>query len=143
MASLICFIKGDRRAVNQFLDELQSKYLSFKYEKADVYGNFIKGTEEKYYIPISIRYLPLGMWEIVFPEEHKDIVLTTILNKNYIENKILWLDKYLFFLRRGLKIEKIPDFNKSKFMPIFKNGVDVIPIGYKKDIINEDGHENL
>jgi len=147
MSSLICFLRGDYRAVNQFITELSCKYLEFEYNSPDGKGGFIAGTKEKYFVPIGVRYLPLGAWEIVFPRQKKDLVLTTILGKKgSLESptgKWNWMDKYRWTLRKMMKIDVVPDYDDSFFFPIFKIGIQVIPIGYKEDVINADGLENI
>ena len=146
MASLVCFTRGDRRVVNQFLDELQAKYLEFEYEDWDKKeGKFISGTKVKYQIPISVRYLPLGAWEIVYPREKRDLVLTTVLGKpSPGDDKYWsWLNKYLFPIRVAMRLEKLKPYDSSHFFPIFKQGIHIIPVGEKDDHILEQGVENL
>ena len=143
MSSIVVFLRGDYRTVNQFIEELSAKYLSFTYQKADALGKFIPNTKENYHIRISVRYVPLGAFEIVFPKEHTDLVLTTVLGKKGSLDDWKWLDKWMWPMRKAMHLDKIPDYVDDKKMPVFNEGVHVIPIGFKEDVINPYGNENL
>ena len=70
--------RGVKHGVDQFITQLQGKYLPFKWRmnkegKLDHKGEMI----ENGHTQLQVR--PIQLWEIVFPEEHKDIVLNTIL----------------------------------------------------------------
>jgi len=142
MASLIVFLRGEYRLVDRFVEELSAKYLPFTYQKHDG-KDFIEGTKQEYTIPVSVRYLPLGAWEIVFPIEHTDLVLTTVLGKKGTNSSFEWINKYLWPLRKAMGLGRIPDYKDELKLPISDDGVHVIPIGFKKDEINASGNELL
>ena len=138
------FLRGEYRAIRRFKEEMSAIYLDFQYEKDDGKGGFIPGTSINYRMQIILRETPFGIYEIVFPKQHMDLILTTVLGKkeNNLEN-YKGYGKYILMFRKLLKLKKIPNYDNSKTLIILKNGIDIIPIGIKYDPTNADGHENI
>lgn len=144
MSTLVCFIRGDYHCVNRFIRELSSKYVIHRFNEADEKNNFLPGTKKDYSMPISVRYCPLGTWEIVFPESYENVVLTSILGDyKEIYKSRKWIYKFLAPLRIAMKLKKVPKYDGENYFPLYKNGVEVYPVGFKKDNYNENGHELL
>lgn len=140
------WLRGEKRCVDRFIQDLSAKYMEFTFRKSDGKGGFLQDQFEKYHWPISVRIAPFGIYEIVFPKEHRDLVLTTILGKKEeVKRSKLWnswKNKYVEVFRKLLKLKKIPDYDDSKNMPLFRDGIEFIPIGIKEDQI-VDGVEYL
>ena len=137
------FIRGDIYAIERFIRELSSKYLSFEYMEDDGKGGFKPNTKVNYTIQITVRTAPLGIYEIIFPEQHKDLVLNTVLGK---ERGAPWQKshkKYILALRKVMGLEPIPQYKTDKFLPLFNKNMEIIAIGIKKDATDEWGTENI
>ena len=110
--------------VDQFITELQGKYLPFKYPNE-------KGDLEIHSVPIAVR--PIQLWEIVFPEEHKDLMLTTLFNGQISPTQHKKHNKFIYGIRKILGVDKIPKFKTEREIPITKDHIEMIGIGIKKD----------
>ena len=120
---------GDCLFINEWIQSWRHKYLPLTMKSegcSDVIQN----------VSIQVRQLPLGLYELIFPKEHKDIVLATLkFDKSHAYN----LDKRIFgispinMLRKFLHIQIIPKFDNSKKFVMPKYDVSVIPIGVKYD----------
>ncbi len=99
---------------------------------------FKEGEPDKFiWMQGSLRLLPFGIVEYVFPREYLDHVLTTLncgvvnLNPKYFGLK---LNMILSFLRKFLMAEKIPKtFKTDQALIWIKEHVSIIPIGIRKD----------
>ncbi len=122
---LYIITRGIKNFVDQFITELQGKYLPFKYQ--DDKGNLINTQAQ-----VAVR--PIQLWEIVFPEEQKDLMLNTILRGSptnglqHAKHK-----KFIWTLRKCLGVEKISEYKKDFLIPISINHTEIIGIGTKKD----------
>ncbi|HEC66900.1 MAG TPA: hypothetical protein ENI23_16620, partial [bacterium] len=72
-----------------------------------------KGKKEKYqWMQGQVRLLPFGVHEYICPKEDADLVMNTLdfdkNQENYLGNVKLAL------IRKMLKLDKIPDYNKDK-----------------------------
>ena len=117
--------RGIKNLQDQFITELQGKYLPYRFPNP-------KTKElETFHVQVGVR--PIQLFEIVFPEEHKDIMLRTILSgdgKPLIKSHKKWI----WALRKALGVEPIPEFQtKGEELPLQKANVDKIGIGIKKD----------
>ena len=89
------------------------------------------GEEKYYWLEGSLRVLPFGIYEYVFPKEDLDQVLNTLLpisNDPYNVNKY-----YLGILRKILKAKPIPEFKKEGKFVWTREHVSIIPIGIRED----------
>jgi len=121
---LYILTRGIKNSVDQFITELQGKYLPYV---------FYKGKKlMKCQVQVSVR--PIQLWEIVFPEEHKDVMLSTILpeaHKGVTQHKKH--NKFIWAIRKALGVEKLPDYKSDIQMPITLANTEVVGIGIKKD----------
>ena len=126
---LLIGTRGNKESVELFIKELSSKYmpLSFTNKKN---GKVVQVAQ-----PIHVR--PLQLWEIIFPKEQRDVVLTTLF-----PNKVTCSDykpfrtlrKLFFKLMPFCHLKKIPkDWNtKNKFYVEHKD-VGIMGICMKDD----------
>jgi len=133
MMHLYLMTRGIKHEVDQFITELQGKYLPFKWRDPN------KGKDaplEDVYVQTSVR--PIQLWEIAFPEEHKDLVLATCLGGNEglkgkpnhkKHEKIIWAIRKAL----GKDVMPIPEYDGTKQMPIRRIGIDLTGIGIKAD----------
>ena len=136
---LYLLTRGMKFWSDEFIKQLEGKYLAWKVAKDGTAG-FKAGN---YATQIQVR--PIQLYEIVFPEEHKDLVLTTCLGKNNGmkgKTQYTWQQKYINWMRWILKLEPIPEYNDAAEMPIMRQHIELIGIGIKKDRY-EDGTEML
>ena len=119
--------RGIKHLSDQFIVELQGKYLPMKYP--------INKKLETHMIQVAVR--PIQLYEVVFPEEHLDLMLTTLAGKsagktNHKEHK-----KYLWAFRKALKLKPVPEYNSDNSIPIYKPSVDVNILGIKTDYFED------
>lgn len=93
------------------------------------------GKKQVQWIQGSLRILPFGVYEYVFPREVADAVLSA-LNFHQREG-----DRYSigllrkFLLRYVTKADPIPTFNKMEnIMRWYTDNVEIIPIGVRYDV---------
>lgn len=135
---------GPNFEVERTMNELSAKYLPFKFMGVDENKKFKEGTEQNYAAQIIVR--EIRFWEAIFPEEHKDLVLSTVLGKSPLPDLFgdaqKKYEKYLWALRKALKLDKIPDYNADFVMPLHKGGTHFVGIGVKSDR-RKEGKEML
>ncbi len=128
--------RGVEECVKKFIKELSSKYVPFKVEKDGTAG-LKKGN---YNTPIGVR--PIQLWEIIFPESSKDLILNTIFKGSDGATQHKKHNKFIFPLRKIFGANKIPEYSKEKIMCVYGDHVEKIGIGIKEDR-KEDGTEML
>jgi len=127
--------RGIKKEVDDFITQLQGKYLPFVVKEGA--AGLEKGN---YNIQVQVR--PIQLWEVVFPREHKDLMLTTCFGpKGRTQHKKH--EKYLAIFRKILGVKKIPEYNGAIQLPINRENMEVAPIGIKEDYNFEDGTEAL
>ena len=102
----------------------------------DKKGNYVGGKLQDGML--QVRVSPVQMWDVSFPVEYKDAMLTTIfgtdsklagdpINKRH--------KKYASMLRLGLGVNKIPkDYNTSKRLACDSpTDMEIVGIGMKDD----------
>jgi len=137
---LYIITRGIKNSVDQFITELQGKYLPYKWREKN------EDAMKDCMLQVSVR--PIQLWEIAFPEEHKDLMLTTILGEKGDEDMrdkgiLGWLNKLKWTLCTFLGLEKITKYDTSKVLPIQKANVQISGIGLKKDYIMPNGAEGI
>lgn len=146
---LCLLIRGETRSVARFFKELSSIKLPL-WQRVNINGQWIQGSTRKYLIDVTFRVNVIG-YEIIFPEEYRDIMLTSILGKRDKSDRIHnggrpWNPKHkipLFFLRKLMGLDKIPKYSDDKKINIFRENMEIIAIGIKKDTRDAVGNENL
>lgn len=137
---------GNKFDVDRFILELQGKYYPYTFYNTDAEGKFIPNSTQQYMVQGIVR--ELRVFEYVFPEQHKDVVLNTILGEGkgkalLHDNMQKKYDKYLWGIRKMAGYNKIPDYDTTKgVMPIFRTNMHVIGLGVKEDRM-QDGKEML
>ena len=120
---------GIKSKVDLLLQDMQCQKFQLKI--------FKKGEKDKFiWMQGSLRLLPFGVVEYVFPREYLDHVLTT-LNFNvvqYPQHQGLKLKIILNIIRAFLMADKIPKFKTDQSMIWMKEHISIIPIGIRKDI---------
>ena len=64
--------RGIKHEVDQFITELQGKYLPFKWRDLNNKDNQLQDTM----VQLGVR--PIQLWELVYPEESRDVIMTTL-----------------------------------------------------------------
>lgn len=128
MSHVIFLTRGHYDHIHRFIDDLRTR--TFEYPVFD------KQDGEMKRILLKSRLSPIQLWDYVFPHEYKDPVLNTIFlgsdAKGVVANA--HLQKYLWPMRKALKLDKIPDYKKDLRLPIENpQHSEMIGIGYKED----------
>lgn len=121
---------GIKQEVDHFLMDLQAQ--KFQIPMTDPQGN-----KQVIWMQGSLRILPFGIYDYVFPKENMDIVLTTLKfnrQKGYDGNDRYNLGAFRFWaIRKFLKVEKIPKFKTDKKLLWYMDFTEILPIGIKYD----------
>lgn len=129
---------GIKNFVDFVIEDFNHKYLPLRIYKEGEKDKFIL-------IQTQIRVLPFGIYELVFPKEYLEEILSALKVKpeeeqgEYIArlNKSFMGIKPIDYLRKFLKLEPIPKYeevNHPNFpMPEYKKFVSIIPIGIRED----------
>ena len=121
--------RGIKHDVERFINDLSAKYLPGVW----------KG--EKKVIQVAVR--PLQIWEVVFPETSKDVMLRTLFSGDKGITQHKKHNKYINIIRKILGVKKIPDFEeKGDVLPVYGENVEKVAIGIKEDYY-KDGTEML
>lgn|SRR3990167_3692021 len=128
--------------VNVFLNDIRAQKLTIRMHRK----NPETGIEEEQHIHtnVQLRMLPGGLYECVFPREHKNIVLTALnfhrADKGHsdfdLEKEFSIMGfkiKPIDYLRKYLRLEEPGEFDSSKELVWDKYFVSVIPIGIRED----------
>lgn len=123
---LIIGTRGNQESVELFIKELSSKYVPvpFRNKKTDKIVNVAQG--------IHVR--PFQLWEIIFPKEQRDLVLSTIFsNKNTKVSNPKFRKLYKWLLKL-LPFKKMPeDWDDSKHLMVMRNDVEIVGLGMLDD----------
>lgn len=128
--------RGIWHDVERFVRELSAKYLPYK--------GLRKGSMKVEDFALQVAVRPIQLWEIVFPEEHKEVMLNSLFG----EGKGVTLQKkhrkFVSIIRKILGVDKIPDYkyDNTKLLPFYRDNIEMIGIGIKKDYW-KDGVEKL
>ena len=123
---LYILTRGIKWAVDRFITELQGKIVPFVFDG------------EKKVVAVAVR--PIQLYEIVFPEPQKDLVLNSLLNKAHGITQYKKHEKWIALIRRLLGAKKIDwNYKTDQVMPTFKDHVEIVGIGTKKDRYTEHG----
>lgn len=90
-----------------------------------------KGKKEQgIYVQGSVKIVPLGVIEYIFPKEDLNIVLWTLIRD---KNRYKLSRFILGVLGKLLKLKKIPEYKKDKHYLWIRDNVEVIPLGIRED----------
>lgn len=129
--------RGGWYDVDRFITHLKGKWLPFKVHETKKGHNLNAGTYQS-----EVQVWPIQMWEVKFPREHKDIMLTTCLGKDgkpQHKKHQFWIN----WIRKALGVQPIPEYDNSKELPIYRKNIEVLGIGTKEDYDFEDGTEAI
>lgn len=113
---------GSRQEVELLLRDMEAQkfYLPMRKDK------------ENKQIPIqgTIRQMPLGVYEYIFPKEYLDMVLNTLG-----EDKNPYGMKGFIFsiIKKFYKLQKVPEYKKEKYFLWIRDNVAIIPLGIRED----------
>ena len=94
-----------------------------------------EGEEDKgVYINGQIRILPLGVVEYVFPREHRDLVLHTMLSANSALTRYGVSKLCQTMIQKVIKLKKIPKYEKKAKLLWCIEHVSIYPVGIREDI---------
>ena len=118
--------RGSKRDIDRFIEELQAKYVPIKVKGLDMSCNIV--------------YRPIQLGEIIFPEPLLNQVLKTLEPMNWKRKGL-----HFEFLRRMLKLEKVPKIidDKTKPFPIWAKNFELNLLGIKRDKYSPEGYEML
>lgn len=147
----VFMVSGVRRFVDEFFDWLDYRFYNYPFKNPnllpvakDISGNIVK--EGSFIATARVRYGVYGTYEICFPEEYKDVILTTLRFhqrdfyrndeiKGKIKNKLGLME--IATLRKLIGCEPIPKFKTDQQIPIpedVANNVRIIPVGVRYDV---------
>ena len=122
--------------VDEFIKQLSCQYLP--------YETNINGKKEA--AALQVRLSPIQLWDVSFPEQHRDVMLTTLFGTNTkVAGKAIneRHNKYAWGLRKVLGVDPLPaDYKTNQVMPIRRLHMETIGIGMKDDIF-VDGIEQI
>ena len=128
--------RGIKHDVDRFINELSSVYLPFKHQA--------EGDKEikSYMLQTSVR--PIQIWEVAYPKEHHEMMCRTIFGETTMRTQYKGMNKYLYWLRKVLKIDKITDYKpQGDKLPLYNQNIDKIAIGTKQDRLFDNGTEAI
>ena len=112
--------------INRWENDMLARYVPYKYEK------------DKPPARLQVSMRPIRLYEVVYPEEEHDNVMSMIW-----PNKTDAPGPLVSMVRRILKFGKPKPWKKNKILICHRNDVRVEYIGSKKDKRNKDGIELL
>ena len=124
---------GIKDHVDLFMRDMQSQKFQLPVYSPD------KKETKTIWMQGSLRLLPFGVMEYVFPKENMDLVLTTLrfMKSEHPNTKGLrtsYISPFkLNVLRKLLKADKIPDFKTDNNLIWMMSDVAIIPIGVRYD----------
>lgn len=137
--------RGIKHQVDRFISELSAKYLKWR-------GMAEGDTEKKDYV-VQVAVRPIQLYEVVFPREFRDHMLTTLLpnpadfGRNGFAEHQKKYKKFIWPLRKLLGAKPIPKdaqhLGPSGMIPLERSGVQCIVVGLKDDEVNEQTGERL
>ncbi len=134
---------GLHNLVEEFKWELTTTKLPLKLWQVDENGNKVDRGNE--IIQCQLRMLPGGLFDFVFPREFVDTVLKGLKfdlkegHSNFdvnMEYSVMGFKiKPLEYLKKGLKLEDIPEIPKDakKYPFLFSQNISIIPLGIRLD----------
>lgn len=123
--------RGIKHDVDRMITELQGKYLDIDH------NHFIKGQpKQKNKVQLSIR--PIQLWEVVFPEPQRDVVLNTLLGNAKGKTQHKKHNKYIWGIRKALGCDPIPEYKTDALLPSYQANTEIVGIGVKEDYYIDD-----
>ena len=119
--------RGIKHEVDRFIKELECLYLPFNHQG------------QSKWLQTSVR--PVQLWEVVFPKEQLDTMLTTVFGKHeeFKPTQHKKHEKYLTILRKILGAKKLPKEWAYRPVPLYRQNIECAAIGMKEDYMSADG----
>lgn len=114
---------GKKEWVDLFIREMQAQKHLLKMQK--------EKEEKNIWVQGSVRLLPFGVYEYIFPREDIDVVLNTLDFNSKGHGSAPQI--LLKIIKKALKLELIPEFKKEKKYLWIRDHVSIIPLGVRYD----------
>src|SRR3990167_1293119 len=128
-------LRGIKHEAEKFINELSTRYLPFK-----IYNKEKKQLEK---VLLQMRVCPIQLYDVSFPKEHMDSVLTTLYggSEGVPRSVNKWMEKLTYFLRKLLGLKSLPKYKTdTHLMMDFPQHTEIFSIGVKEDYwITEEG----
>lgn len=121
--------RGIKHEVDQFIKELSCQYLPYDNKE----GKAI----------LQTRLSPIQLWDVSFPKEHRDAMLTTLFKDGQGKPINKKHSKWAAILRKILGVKKIPAYRTDKKLAPVHKHMEVVGIGIKDDAHNKIGKEMI
>lgn len=136
---LYIITRGHKLFVDEFITQMQGKYLPYKWKKKQP-----DGTEKVEDTMLQVAVRPIQLWEIAFPQEHLDTMMATIFRNEYTAGAYSYPKEFMkltrFGMRKALKAKPLPKkWDSSKWLPVLRENVSILGIGIKEDVPHEFG----
>ena len=119
--------------------EKWKKYMETWYLPLPYTQNGVKKT-----IGYQLNLKPILLWGLTFPRDQINFVLSSLQFTDETSN-VGWLHKspQMAMLRKLLKVQPIPEFEKVEPKYIGKEVVQLTPIGIRKDIEDKEFEDGI
>lgn len=133
-------IRGHRMWQKRFIDELNAKYIPFMF-KDPLHPNYPNNEFESRMVEMMVR--PIELYELVFPKEAYDVVMTTVFGKDQTAGAQAYPnDKMKLFqygARKLLGAKPFKEWKSDKALVCTKNGLSILGLGIREDADREYG----
>ena len=132
--------RGVLHQVNTFINELSTRYLPFKR-----YNPETMVMEDAH---LQVRVCPIQLWDVSYPKEHRDLVLSTIMgmgNGRPVRDKESWrmkaLNKFLNMIAKIGGLQPVGEFKRESIIAMQPpQDLEIFSVGEKEDYwTTEDG----
>ena len=125
---LLIGTRGNKESVELFIKELSSKYMPLPFRNKKT-GKIVNVAQ-----PIHVR--PFQLWEIIFPKEQRDAVLTTLFPEKEVMPDNPKFQRLYKWILRFLPLKKIPkEWDTKKKIYVNRNDVEIVGLGMIEDEI--------
>lgn len=125
--------RGIKNEIDTFINDLQGKFLPYRWWGKD-------GKPIDTNVRLAVR--PIQLWEIVYPEEHYDLVNNTLFGDSDGITQHKKHNKFIKLIRKVLGVKPMKPYAKDKILPVQRHHMECVAIGYKEDRKeNYDGEE--
>ena len=115
---------GIKSAIDHFLMDMQAQKHQFRMYK--------EGKKDlSIWLQGSVRILPFGIYEYVFPKEDLDMVLTTLRFNKPVPYGMGGMKSGM--IRKLLNLKKVGNFKTDKKFLWVMDNVSIIPLGIRED----------
>ena len=134
-------LRGIKHDVDRFIQELSAQYLPTLVSSHRRPGGVEGGKPVEANVQVALR--PIQIYELVYPKEHRDVVLNTVFGEEEGKTQHKRHNKYINMIRKILGIDKPTTYKKDRKIAVYGDNVEKVFIGEKDDGEFEDGTERL